>query len=183
MKFIKTEFEGLIIIEPDVFNDNRGYFMETFNQEAYEKSGILFDPVQDNESKSVYGVVRGLHYQLRPYEQAKLVRVTKGKIFDVALDLRKRSATFGKWLGIELDAASCRQILIPRGFAHGFSVLSETAIVQYKCDNFYMPSAERGILSLDPSLGIDWKTDCKKIIISDKDKNYPLFADAEYNFK
>ncbi|MGQ9620739.1 MAG: dTDP-4-dehydrorhamnose 3,5-epimerase [Bacteroidales bacterium] len=182
MKLTDTGFAGLFIIEPDVFEDSRGYFMETFNKETFRRSGIIFNPVQDNESKSVKGVIRGLHYQLRPFEQAKLIRILEGRIYDVALDLRKASKTYGKWYGIELDASSCRQIFIPRGFAHGFSVLSKTAIVQYKCDNFYKPASERGILPTDTALGIDWKIKDSDVIISEKDKNHPHFCDAENNF-
>lgn len=182
MKFSATDFEGLIIIEPVLFADQRGYFMETFNQNFFKRAGIVFNAVQDNESKSVKGVIRGLHYQIRPFEQAKLIRVIEGRIYDVAIDLRHSSKTFGKWFGIELDAASNRQILIPRGFAHGFSVLSNNAVVQYKCDNFYQPSAERGILVTDPALGIDWKVDMTMAIISEKDLKNPYLRDAENNF-
>ncbi|MBP8958794.1 MAG: dTDP-4-dehydrorhamnose 3,5-epimerase [Bacteroidales bacterium] len=182
MKFKETGFTGLYLIEPDIFGDVRGYFMETFNQETFKKAGITFTPVQDNESMSVKGVIRGLHYQLRPFEQAKLVRVVRGKIFDVALDLRKNSKTYGKWYGIEIDSESKKQLFIPRGFAHGFSVLSETAIVQYKCDNFYRPSSERGILLTDPVLGIDWKINLDEAIISEKDNKNLHFRDAENNF-
>ncbi|HOU95273.1 MAG TPA: dTDP-4-dehydrorhamnose 3,5-epimerase [Bacteroidales bacterium] len=182
MKFKETSFTGLYLIEPDIFRDVRGYFMETFNQETFKKAGIPFTPVQDNESMSVKGVIRGLHYQLRPFEQAKLVRVAHGKIFDVALDLRKNSKTYGKWYGIEIDSESKKQLFIPRGFAHGFSVLSETAVVQYKCDNFYRPSSERGILVTDTVLGIDWKINPAEAIISEKDNKNPHFKDAENNF-
>lgn len=182
MKITETKFKGLLIIEPQVFTDQRGYFMETFNMEVFRKAGIVFNPVQDNESKSVRGVIRGLHYQLRPFEQAKLIRVVEGKILDVALDLRRESKTFGKWYSIELDAESKKQLFIPRGFAHGFSVLSETAVVQYKCDNYYNPSYERGILPIDPALGIDWNIDIKEAIISEKDKNLPYLRNADNNF-
>lgn len=182
MQFKLTGFAGLIIIEPTVFSDARGYFTETFNQEVFKKAGILFNPVQDNESKSVKGVIRGLHYQLRPFEQAKLIRVTKGRIFDVAVDLRRNSGTFGKWFGTELDAESMKLLFIPRGFAHGFSVLSETATVQYKCDNFYRPASERGILVTDPAIGIDWKIDIGEAIISEKDLKHPYLRNAEINF-
>jgi len=182
MKFIPTDFDGLYIIEPDVFEDSRGYFMEVFNAESFRKAGILFNPVQDNESRSCRGVIRGLHYQINPFTQAKLVRVIEGKIFDIALDLRKSYATYGKWFGIELEARSLKQILIPRGFAHGFSVLSDFAVVQYKCDNLYNPSAERGIMPLDPSLGIDWKINEKDSIISQKDRKHPCLNNAKTNF-
>ncbi len=182
MKFISTNFNGLFIVELDLFKDKRGYFTETFNIESFKKAGILFSPVQDNESRSIRGVLRGLHYQLRPFDQAKLIRVIEGKIFDVALDLRKDSPSFGKWFGLELDAASFKHIFIPKGFAHGFSVLSESAVVQYKCDNLYNPATERGIMPLDPDLAIDWKIGRNEIIISEKDKKHPRFRDAENNF-
>ena len=182
MTVLKTEIEGLIIIQPKIFYDSRGYFFESFNSEALHKEGINFNPVQDNESKSAKGVIRGLHYQLNPHSQSKLIGVTEGKIFDVALDLRKDSKTFGKWYGVELDSESKKQFLIPRGFAHGFSVLSDTAIIQYKCDNTYNPAMERGINIMDPELDIDWKIDRNAYIISDKDIKNPLFKDAEFNF-
>jgi dTDP-4-dehydrorhamnose 3,5-epimerase len=182
MNITETGFDGLLIFEPEVFSDSRGYFFESFNAESFRKSGISFSPVQDNESKSYKGVIRGLHYQLKPFDQAKLIRVIEGKILDVALDLRKNSATYGKWFGTELDSASKKQFFIPKGFAHGFSVLSETAIIHYKCDNLYNPKLERGISVLDQALAIDWKTDPSEAIISFKDKNNPLFINAEFNF-
>ncbi|MCU0361815.1 MAG: dTDP-4-dehydrorhamnose 3,5-epimerase [Bacteroidales bacterium] len=182
MKIEKTSFEGLIVIKPDVYTDSRGYFFESFNQEAFNREGISFKPVQDNESRSSRGVIRGLHYQLSPRGQAKLIRVVEGRIFDVALDLRKKSPTFGKWYGIELDSESKTQLLIPVGFAHGFSVLSDIAVIQYKCDNTYSKEHERGILLNDPALTIDWKTDPSVAIISAKDLNNPVFSDAEFNF-
>lgn len=182
MKVTETGFDGLLILEPIVFSDSRGYFLESFNQDILKKGGIKFVPVQDNESRSVKGVIRGLHYQLRPFEQAKLIRVIDGKIYDVAVDLRKTSKTFGKWYGTELDSESKKQLLIPKGFAHGFSVLSKTAVIQYKCDNFYKPAYERGIALNDPSLGIDWKTDLSKAVISEKDLKNPNFRDADNNF-
>jgi len=182
MKITETGFEGLLIIEPVVFSDSRGYFMESFNQDAIKKAGIKFVPVQDNESSSVKGVIRGLHYQLRPFDQAKLIRVIEGKILDVAVDLRKASKTYGRWFGTELSSDSKKQLLIPKGFAHGFSVLSKTAVIQYKCDNFYKPAYERGIALNDPALGIDWKTDISKAIISEKDLKNPNFRDADNNF-
>ena len=183
MKFIKIHLPGLIIIEPDIFEDERGYFLETFNNEKYREAGIDVDFVQDNESKSVRGVVRGLHYQLNPFAQGKLVRVIRGKVFDVAVDLRKDSPTFGEWFGTELDDASKKQMFVPRGFAHGFSVLSETAIFSYKCDNIYNREMERGINLTDPQLGIDWKLNPAEQIISGKDMQAPNFAEAEMNFK
>jgi dTDP-4-dehydrorhamnose 3,5-epimerase len=178
----ETGFNGLLIIEPVIYNDNRGYFFESFNIQKLNSSGINFKPVQDNESQSVKGVIRGLHYQLNPFAQAKLIRVVKGNIFDVALDLRKKSSTHGKWFGIELDSEKKNQLFIPRGFAHGYSVLSDIAVIQYKCDNVYKPEFERGILLNDRELGIDWRTDISKATISAKDKINPLFKEAENNF-
>ncbi|MBK7713280.1 MAG: dTDP-4-dehydrorhamnose 3,5-epimerase [Bacteroidales bacterium] len=182
MKIIETGFKGLIVIKPTIFSDQRGYFFESFNHNTLEKVGISFTPVQDNESKSSKGVIRGLHYQLSPFGQAKMIRVVEGKIFDVALDLRASSRTFGKWFGIDLDSETKDLVLIPRGFAHGFSVLSETAIIQYKCDNVYNSMLERGIFLNDPQLDINWKTGSAVPIISEKDSKQPLFRDAEYNF-
>lgn len=182
MNFIETEFKGLLVIKPVVFSDCRGYFFESYNQSELNKAGINFNPVQDNESKSSYGVIRGLHYQINPAAQTKLVRVISGKIFDVALDIRRDSPTFGKWFGIELDSEEKKQVLIPKGFAHGFSVLSETAVIQYKCDNFYNPKAERGISACDPSLGIDWRIGKGHEIFSEKDLKHPLFRNSESNF-
>lgn len=182
MEIIRTEFEGLYIIKPTVYSDSRGYFLESYNAEVWKKHGISFNPVQDNESRSVKGVIRGLHYQLHPFGQAKLIRVIDGSILDISLDLRSNSPTYGKSFSYELTSDSKSQLLIPRGFAHGFSVLSETAIIQYKVDNIYNPAAERGISLLDNSLGIDWKTDISKAIISEKDRNNPVFAVADNNF-
>lgn len=182
MKIIETGFKGLVVIRPKIFKDQRGYFFESYNQGNLTNAGISFIPVQDNESKSTKGVIRGLHYQLMPFGQAKMIRVIEGKIFDVALDLRKNSLTFGKWFGIDLNSETKELVLIPKGFAHGFSVLSETAIIQYKCDNLYNAQLERGILLNDPQLDINWKTGSKLQIISDKDLKQPLFRDAEYNF-
>lgn len=178
----ETGFEGLKIIEPSIFNDSRGYFFESFNLQNFKNAGIDYNPVQDNESQSVKGVIRGLHYQLNPFAQSKLIRVVKGTILDVALDLRKNSPTFGKWFGIELNSDKKNQLLIPRGFAHGFSVLSDIAVIQYKCDNTYKPDYERGILLSDKEINIDWKTDISQAIISNKDKANPTFREAEYNF-
>jgi dTDP-4-dehydrorhamnose 3,5-epimerase len=182
MKITKTGFDGLLIIEPVVHSDSRGYFLESYNSDVFRKDGISFVPVQDNESKSAKGVIRGLHYQLRPFDQAKLIRVIDGKILDVVLDIRKTSGTFGKWFAIELDSENRKQLFIPRGFAHGFSVQSNFAIIQYKCDNLYTPAYERGISINDPALGIDWKTDPSIAIISEKDLKHPHFHDAENNF-
>ena len=144
MKITETGFDGLLIIEPVVYTDTRGYFMESFNQNTFHKAGIAFTPIQDNESRSVKGVIRGLHYQLRPFDQAKLIRVIEGEIQDVALDIRKNSKTYGKWYGIILNSENKKQLLIPKGFAHGFSVLSKTAVIHYKCDN----TCRRQILSI-----------------------------------
>jgi dTDP-4-dehydrorhamnose 3,5-epimerase len=182
MEIIRTEIDGLLIVKPTVHADKRGYFFETFNFEEFKKEGIIFTPVQDNESLSSKGVIRGLHYQLKPYDQAKLIRVVGGKIFDVALDIRRNSPTFGKWFGIEIDSESKIQLLIPRGFAHGFSVLSNTAIIQYKIDNTYNKLADRGISINDPNLNIDWKLDGTVQVISEKDMNNPALKDAEINF-
>lgn len=182
MKITETGFSGLLIIEPLVHADSRGYFMESFNHDTFHKAGISFNPVQDNESSSVKGVIRGLHYQLRPFDQAKLIRVIEGKIMDVVLDIRRSSKTYGKWFGVELDSVNKKQLLVPRGFAHGFAVLSKTALIQYKCDNLYKQAYERGIAINDPSLGIDWKTDISEAMISDKDLKNPHFRDAENNF-
>jgi len=182
MKIVETGFKGLLIIKPTVYIDSRGYFFESFNQLTFRNEGIDFVPVQDNESKSSKGVIRGLHYQLNPFPQAKLIRVVSGKILDVALDLRKDSLTFGKWLGIELDSENKDQLLIPRGFAHGFSVLSDVAIIQYKCDNPYNKELERGININDPELDIYWKLGSSAPVVSEKDLVQPLFRDAEMNF-
>jgi dTDP-4-dehydrorhamnose 3,5-epimerase len=182
MEIIETGFEGLLIIQPKVYPDSRGYFFESFRLETFLMAGIHFNPVQDNESKSVKEVIRGLHYQLNPFAQAKLIRVVSGKIYDVAVDLRKNSKTFGKWYGIDLDSENKTQFFIPKGFAHGFSVLSETAVIQYKCDNLYNPQAERGISLNDPELNINWKVEKGIPVISDKDLKLPVFKLAEKNF-
>jgi dTDP-4-dehydrorhamnose 3,5-epimerase len=182
MEIIETGFKGLIVIKPEVYADNRGYFFESFNRDVFHKEGIDFAPVQDNESKSSRGVIRGLHYQLKPHQQAKLVRVVQGKIFDVALDLRRSSPTFGKWYGIELDSDGKSQLFIPGGFAHGFSVLSDIAIIQYKVDNVYDRLSERGIALNDPELKIEWPACGAAPVISEKDLKNPSFREAEYNF-
>jgi dTDP-4-dehydrorhamnose 3,5-epimerase len=182
MKIVETGFQGLLIIKPTVYTDSRGYFFESFNQAVFQDAGISFSPVQDNESRSSKGVVRGLHYQLNPFAQAKLIRVVEGKIFDVALDIRKKSLTFGKWFGLELDSDTKDQVLIPKGFAHGFSVLSDIAIIQYKCDNVYNQQYERGISINDPDLDINWKLGSLTPVISDKDLKHPCMKDAEKNF-
>ncbi len=182
MKIIETFIKNLVVIEPTVFVDERGYFFESFNEKQFANFGLNYNFIQDNESKSTYGVIRGLHYQLEPYAQAKLVRVLQGCVFDVAVDLRKNSPTFGKWFGQELSSDNKLQLLIPRGFAHGFSVLSETAIFIYKCDGLYNKEAERGININDKFLSIDWKVNINQSIISEKDIKQPLFNNAEYNF-
>jgi len=182
MKIIETGFKGLLVIKPTIHADKRGYFFESFNQSAFTNAGISFSPVQDNESKSSKGVIRGLHYQLKPFDQAKIIRVVEGKIFDVALDLRKDSLTFGKWFGLEIDSETKDHIFIPRGFAHGFSVLSDIALIQYKCDNTYNAHYERGIDLNDPALNINWKTGSAIPLISEKDLNHPSFLNAEKNF-
>jgi dTDP-4-dehydrorhamnose 3,5-epimerase len=183
MKIIKTKIPGLVVIEPRVFKDDRGYFFETFHNKKYYEAGMDKPFVQDNESKSVRGVVRGLHYQLGADSQAKLVRVVQGSVYDVAVDLRKNSPTFGEWYGVELNDENKKQLFVPRGFAHGFSVLSETAIFTYKCDNIYNSVAERSINPFDNKLGIDWMVSDAEQIVSEKDKVAPLFADAEMNFE
>lgn len=170
MNFIKTELEGVIIVEPKVFEDSRGYFFESYNEVEFFKNGITARFVQDNQSFSAYGVVRGLHCQLAPYEQAKLVRVLEGKVLDVAVNIRKNSPTFGKYIAVELSAENKRQLFIPRGFLHGFSVLSEKAVFAYKCDNFYHKESEFGIRYDDPEIGVDWKIPKEKIITSEKDR-------------
>lgn len=182
MKIHETKIPGLLVIEPKVFEDNRGYFFESFNQKRFQEQNLNYTFVQDNESLSSYGTIRGLHYQLAPYAQAKLVRVISGKVFDVAVDIRKNSPTFGEWQGIELSAENKNQLLIPKGFAHGFSVLSDKAIVMYKCDSFYAPESERGINFKDRELNIDWKIPEDKAIISAKDRVLPDLKDAEMNF-
>ncbi|MGQ8338289.1 dTDP-4-dehydrorhamnose 3,5-epimerase [Sunxiuqinia sp. A32] len=182
MKVTETQIEDLLVVEPSVFQDERGYFFESFNVKSLIESGIDSVFVQDNESKSSSGVVRGLHYQIAPYAQAKLVRVIDGVVWDVAVDLRKGSATFGKWFGIELSGENKKQLYIPRGFAHGFSVLSKTAIFAYKCDGYYQQNAERGIIYNDPVLNIDWKIENENPTISEKDRRLPSFKDAEFDF-
>ena len=182
MRTIETPLAGLKVIEPKVFEDSRGYFLETYNREHFLQSGISSGFNQDNESMSSRGVIRGLHYQLDPFAQAKLVRVVTGAVFDVAVDLRKGSPTFGKWFGTELSGENKLQMLIPRGFAHGFSVLSTTVVFAYKCDNYYNKQAERGIRFNDPFLAIDWQLSGEEWLVSDKDRMAPLFAQAEMNF-
>lgn len=183
MKLINTGIKDLFILEPDVFGDDRGYFFESYNKMKLDSLiGKIYNFVQDNESRSSYGVIRGLHYQLAPFSQAKLVRVLQGKVYDVAVDLRKDSPTFRKWVGVELSGENKRQFLIPKGFAHGFSVLSEIAVFAYKCDEYYHPEAEAGIVYNDPSLSIDWKVRDEDIKVSPKDGLLPGFDQAEMNF-
>ncbi len=178
----KTPIKGLLILKPKKFEDNRGYFFESYNKKDYREAGISADWVQDNQSKSSFGVLRGLHYQLSPYAQAKLVRVISGKIFDVALDIRKDSPTFGKWHGIEISNDNNLVFYIPEGFAHGFSVLADETIVLYKSSSFYKPDAERGILFNDRSLGIDWRLDREQMILTERDLAFPGLEKAEINF-
>lgn len=179
MKVISTHIEGLVIIEPEVFGDNRGYFMESWSQERFDKEVRPTRFVQDNQSKSRYGVVRGLHFQKGCYAQSKLVRVAQGRVLDVAVDIRRGSPTFGQHIAVELSDENHRQLFIPRGFAHGFSVLSEEAILQYKCDNYYSPKNEGAIAWNDPAIGIDWLLPEEDIILSAKDATHPTLAEAE----
>lgn len=182
MNFIETAIEGVYIIEPRIFTDDRGYFFESYSKAAFEAAGLHYDFVQDNQSKSVYGTVRGLHFQKGEHAQAKLVRVLEGTVLDVAVDLRRTSHTYGQYVAVELSAENNRQLLIPRGFAHGFSVLSETAVFAYKCDNLYCRESEGGIRFDDPSLAIDWRIDPAKALTSDKDKLHPYFSEFESCF-
>lgn len=180
---IKTDIEDVLIIEPKVFGDARGYFLESFNaKEFVEKTGLNINFVQDNESMSTYGVMRGLHFQRPPYTQSKLVRCVKGAVLDVAVDIRKGSPTYGKHVAVELAEDNHCQFFVPRGFAHGFAVLSETAVFQYKCDNFYAPQADGGISILDDSLGIDWRIPTDKAILSDKDTKHACLKDFDSPF-
>lgn len=179
MNIIPTEIDGVLIIEPRIFQDSRGYFFESFNLREFEEKVGAIDFVQDNESKSCYGVMRGLHFQRDGHSQAKLVRVVKGKVLDVAVDLRRGSATYGRHVAVELSEDNHRQFFIPRGFAHGFSVLSDEVIFQYKCDNYYCPSSEGAIAWNDPDLGIDWRIPEDKVILSEKDRNHPFLRDYE----
>lgn len=177
MNVIKTDIEGLVVLEPRVFGDSRGYFFESFNARTFEEAVGNVNFVQDNESKSSYGVVRGLHFQKPPHAQAKLVRVVKGKVMDVAVDLRKGSPTFGKYVAVELSEDNHRQVFIPRGFAHGFSVLSDEVVFQYKCDNYYAPESEGAVAWDDPDLDIDWRVPADKVLLSEKDKKHPFLKD------
>ena len=183
MPFIQTPIPDLLVFEPKVFEDNRGYFFESYNAQTFADAGIRINFVQDNQSSSQYGVIRGLHYQLHPYAQAKLIRVLAGEILDVAVDIRKGSPTFGKSFSIGLSAENKKQLFLPVGFAHGFSVLSEQAEVFYKCDSFYNRETEAGILYNDKTLNIDWKVPAGKKIISEKDLLLPEFAECKNNFE
>ena len=182
MEIIETPIKDLLILKPRVFEDARGFFCETYNKMTMRDLGIDVNFIQDNQSRSSYGVIRGLHYQLAPHSQTKLVSVVQGKVWDVAVDLRKGSPTFGQWYGVELSLENHLQFLIPKGFAHGFSVLSETAVFSYKCDDYYNQPLERGMAYNDSTLAIDWKIPADKALISEKDKNHPLFNLAEMNF-
>ena len=182
MNVIKTDLDGVVIIEPRIFNDDRGYLFESFSERDFFANVREIHFVQDNESKSSYGVLRGLHFQKPPFAQSKLVRVIKGAVLDVAVDIRVGSPTFGKYVAVELSADNHRQFFIPRGFAHGFSVLSDEVIFQYKCDNFYAPQYEGAIAWNDPSLNIDWRIPADDVVLSEKDKKHPLLKDAEWLF-
>ena len=182
MEVIKTDIEGVLIIEPKVFGDERGYFFESFSQRELEKCGINTVFVQDNESKSCYGVLRGLHFQMPPFAQAKLVRCVRGRVLDVAVDIRKGSPTYGKHVACELTEDNHRMFFIPRGFAHGFSVLSETAIFQYKCDNYYHPESEGAIAWDDPALGIDWRIPQEHVLLSAKDRRHRSLSEVDTSF-
>lgn len=186
MKIIKTDIAGVVMISPKVFGDERGYFFESYTERDFYDKVCRTHFVQDNESKSCYGVLRGLHYQLPPNAQSKLVRVVKGRVLDVAVDIRAGSPTFGKHVAVELSEDNHMQLFIPRGFAHGFAVLSEEAVFQYKCDNYYAPMSEGAIAFDDPALGINWRLPSDKVIMSEKDKNHPRLKDAvlfNYNEK
>jgi dTDP-4-dehydrorhamnose 3,5-epimerase len=183
MPFYQTNIPDLLVFEPRVFEDSRGYFFEAYNENSFREAGVAIKFVQDNQSRSSYGVIRGLHYQLPPYAQTKLVRVLEGSILDVAVDIRKGSPTFGQSFTLELSAENKKQLYIPAGFAHGFSVLSPTAIVLYKCDQFYNKESEGGIRFNDPSLAIDWQIEKGKEIVSEKDLQLPDFANCKNTFE
>src|SRR6185312_6753061 len=182
MPIIKTGFPGLLVFEPKVFEDNRGYFFESYNQNIFSQEGIEITFVQDNQARSSYGVVRGLHFQKDPFAQTKLIRVLSGEIIDAVVDIRKNSPTYGQAYTILLSAENKKQLLVPKGFAHGYSVISETAEVFYKCDQFYHKESDGGIAWNDPALEIDWKIPIDKITVSEKDKHHPLLENATYNF-
>ena len=182
MNVIKTAIEGVVIIVPRVFKYGRGYFFESFSQREFDEKVRKVSFVQDNESMSVYGVMRGLHFQRPPFTQSKLVRCVKGAVLDVALDIRKGSSTYGEHVAVELTEDNHRQFFVPRGFAHGFAVLSQTAVFQYKCDNFYVPEADGGVSIVDSSLSIDWKIDADKALLSEKDAKHALLKDFNSPF-
>lgn len=182
MEVIKTDIDGVVIIEPRLFRDDRGYFFESFSQRDFQEKVCRTVFVQDNESKSSYGVLRGLHFQKPPYAQSKLVRVIKGAVLDVAVDIRKGSPTFGQHVAVELTEDNHRQFFIPRGFAHGFSVLTDEVIFQYKCDNFYAPQSEGALAWDDPDLGIDWRIPADRVLLSEKDRHHSRLRDAEWLF-
>ena len=182
MEVIQTEILGVVVIEPDLFGDERGYFFESFSERRFCEQVRSVRFVQDNESKSSYGVLRGLHFQKPPHAQSKLVRVIKGRVLDVAVDIRRGSPTFGRHVAVELTEENHRQFFIPRGFAHGFSVLSDEAIFQYKCDNFYAPQSEGAIAWDDPDLAIDWRIPADKVLLSEKDRHHPRLNEAEWLF-
>ena len=182
MEVIKTDIEGVVIIEPRIFKDDRGYFYESFSQREFEEKVCRTTFVQDNQSKSSYGVVRGLHFQKPPYSQSKLVRCIKGAVLDVAVDIRKGSPTFGKYVPVELTEDNHRQFFVPRGFAHGFAVLSEEAVFQYKCDNFYNKESEGSVAWNDQELAIDWRIPVEKVLLSEKDKLSKSIAEADFLF-
>lgn len=182
MEVIKTNIDGVVIIEPRIFRDDRGYFFESFSQRDFQEKVCRTVFVQDNESKSSYGVLRGLHFQKPPYAQSKLVRVIQGAVLDVAVDIRKGSPTFGQHVAVELTGENHRQFFIPRGFAHGFSVLTDEVIFQYKCDNFYAPQSEGALAWDDPDLGIDWRIPADRVLLSEKDRHHSRLRDAEWLF-
>ena len=179
MEIIKTEIEGVVILEPRIFKDERGYFFESFSQREFDEKVMPIRFVQDNESMSTYGVMRGLHYQKMPYTQSKLVRCTHGKVLDIVVDIRKGSPTFGQHVAVELSGENHRQMFIPKGFAHGFSVLSEEAVFQYKCDDYYAPETEGAVAWDDPDLAIDWHVPAEDIRLSEKDRKHPRLAELK----
>lgn len=183
MTIIETDIPGVVILEPKVFADARGYFFESFSQKEFDKAVGHVEFVQDNESKSQFGVIRGLHFQAPPFAQAKLVRCVRGKVLDVVVDIRKGSPTYGRHVAVELSEDNHRQFFIPHGFAHGFSVLSDVAVFQYKCDNYYAPSSEGGVSILDPYLGIDWRIKPSEAILSEKDSRHPFLANFDSPFE
>ncbi len=182
MKIVKTDIEGVVLIEPRLFDDERGYFFEAFTERDFVEQVCDIRFVQENEAKSSYGVVRGLHFQLPPHAQSKLVRVVSGRILDIAVDIRKSSPTFGRYVAVELSSENHRQIFIPHGFAHGYSVLSEEAVVEYKCDNYYAPESEGAVAWNDAALAIDWGIPADKVILSEKDKHHPTLAECDKLF-